>query len=69
MNAAELLRAVAQFNGASNRRELDTVMKLMTGDVVFENTSGGRFAGQEAVRGVLSHAFDLMSLGVQSDTI
>jgi ketosteroid isomerase-like protein len=30
---------------------------------VFENTSGGRFEGQAAVRGVLVRAFELMSAG------
>ena len=34
----------------------------MTDDIVFENTSGGRFEGQGIVRGVLS-TFELMSMG------
>ena len=38
-------------------------MELMTDDVVFENTSGGRFEGQDSVRAVLARAFELMSSG------
>jgi ketosteroid isomerase-like protein len=38
-------------------------MLLMTDDIVFENTSGGRFEGQAAVRAVLTRAFELMSMG------
>ena len=38
-------------------------MRLMTDDIVFENTSGGRFEGQVIVRGVLTRAFELMSMG------
>jgi steroid delta-isomerase-like uncharacterized protein len=57
------LSAVEVFNEAFNRHDVDAVMKLMTDDVVFENTSGGRFDGHEAVRGVLTRAFELMSTG------
>ena len=38
-------------------------MKLLTDDIVFENTSGGRFDGNEAVRAVLTRAFELMMAG------
>ena len=57
------LSTVEVFNEAFNRHDVDAVMKLMTDDVVFENTSGGRFEGHEAVRGVLTRAFELMSTG------
>jgi hypothetical protein len=36
---------------------------MMTDDVVFENTSGVRFEGHEAVRAVLTRAFELMRSG------
>jgi uncharacterized protein (TIGR02246 family) len=51
---------VARFNEAFNRHDIEAVMGLMTDDVVFENTSGGRFEGQESVRAVLARAFELM---------
>jgi uncharacterized protein (TIGR02246 family) len=54
---------VARFNEAFNRHDIEAVMALMTDDVVFENTSGGRFEGQEAVRAVLARAFELMLTG------
>jgi ketosteroid isomerase-like protein len=64
MNASNhTLATVELFNEAFNRHDVEAVMKLMTDDIVFENTSGGRFDGQEAVRGVLTRAFELMSTG------
>ena len=64
MSAMEqTLATIERFNEAFNRHELDAVLKLMTDDIVFENSSGGRFEGQVAVRGVLSRAFELMALG------
>src|SRR6266508_3655184 len=57
------LATVTVFDEASNRHDVEAVMKLMTDDVVFENTSGGRFEGRQAVRGVLTRAFELMSTG------
>jgi limonene-1,2-epoxide hydrolase len=61
--SANALSTVEIFNEAFNRHDVDAVMKFMTDDVVFENTSGGRFEGHAAVRGVLTRAFDLMSTG------
>ena len=40
---------IARFNEAFNRHDVEAVLQLMTDDVVFENTSGGRFEGQAAV--------------------
>jgi ketosteroid isomerase-like protein len=54
---------IARFNDEFNRHDVEAVMELMTDDVVFENTSGGRFEGQESVRAVLARAFELMSSG------
>jgi ketosteroid isomerase-like protein len=54
---------VARFNEAFNRHDIEAVMGLMTDDVVFENTSGGRFEGQGSVRAVLARAFELMLTG------
>ena len=54
---------IARFNEAFNQHDVEAVMQLMTDDVVFENTSGGRFEGQAAVRGVLTRAFELMAKG------
>jgi limonene-1,2-epoxide hydrolase len=59
----QTLATIELFNEAFNRRDVDAVMKLMTEDIVFENTSDGRFEGQEAVRTVLTRAFELMAMG------
>lgn len=53
--------AIAQFNEAFNRRDVDAVMALMTADCVFENTypapDGERHEGQAAVRAVWEKLF------------
>ena len=59
----QTLATIELFNEAFNRHDIEAVMQLMAGDIVFENTSGGRFEGQEAVRAVLTRAFALMSTG------
>lgn len=55
------LVAVDRFNETFNRHDVDGVMALMTEDCIFESTSpapdGGRFEGQEAVRGVWESLF------------
>jgi ketosteroid isomerase-like protein len=61
--AEDTLGTVVRFNEAFNRKDVAAVMEMMSNDVIFENTSGGRFAGQEAVRAVLDRAFQLMSRG------
>ena len=58
-----VLATIEAFNDAFNRHDVDVVMGMMTDDVVFENTSGGRFEGHEAVRAVLTWAFELMKSG------
>ena len=64
MSAMEqTLATIERFNEAFNRHDLDAVLKFMTDDIVFENSSGGRFEGKVAVGGVLSRAFELMALG------
>jgi ketosteroid isomerase-like protein len=49
------LAVVVRFNDALNARDIDTAMRLMTADCVFENTypppAGTRYLGQAAVRG------------------
>lgn len=49
-----LTQLVLDFNDALNARDVDTMMRLMTADCVFENTypapDGTRHAGQAAVR-------------------
>ena len=49
------LEAVERFNDAFGRHDVDGVMKAMTDDCVFENTSpppdGERYEGKESVRG------------------
>lgn len=51
---ATTLRIIEQFNDAFNRHDLDTVMSLMTPDVVFQSMGpapdGRLFTGQQAVR-------------------
>ena len=55
------MAAVDRFNEAFNRHDVDAVMSLMTDDCLFESTSptpdGGRFQGQDAVRGVWEDFF------------
>ena len=59
----QTLTTIELFNEAFNGHDLEAVVKLMTHDIVFENTSGGHFEGQDAVRAVLTRAFELMSAG------
>ena len=48
------LALVLRFNDALNARDVDTLMRLMTDDCLFENTfpapDGARYSGQAAVR-------------------
>src|SRR5688572_12222018 len=60
---AQTLAAIERFNEAFNRLDVEAVVELMTDDVVFENSSDGRFEGREAVRAVLTRAFGLMVPG------
>lgn len=57
----ETLAAVARFNEAFGRQDVDGVMGAMTSDCVFENTcpppDGERYAGQDAVRGFWERFF------------
>lgn len=52
--SAATLQVVEQFNDALNRRDVETMMALMAGDCVFENTypapNGTRYEGQAEVR-------------------
>lgn len=47
------VRVVIEFNEAFNRHNVDEMMRLMSEDCVFENTSpspdGSRYSGKEAV--------------------
>ena len=64
LSATEQTRAtIEHFNEAFNRYDVNAVMILVTDDIIFENSSGGRFEGKEAVRAVLSRAFEIMSRG------
>jgi steroid delta-isomerase-like uncharacterized protein len=64
MTASEqILATIERFNEVFNQHDVDAVMQLMTDDVVFENTSGGRFEGVDGVRAVLQRAFELMAPG------
>jgi steroid delta-isomerase-like uncharacterized protein len=60
----QTLATIEHFNEAFNRHDLDAVLKFMTDDIVFENSSDMRFEGKVAVRGVLSRAFELMAPGL-----
>jgi len=48
------IHVVKRFNDALNARDMDSMMRLMTPDCVFENTDpppdGGRYQGQAEVR-------------------
>ncbi|MCC7107463.1 MAG: nuclear transport factor 2 family protein [Chloroflexi bacterium] len=57
----ETLAAVARFNEAFDRHDVDGVMAAMTDDCVFESTpppDGARYEGQTAVRQVWQEFFD-----------
>src|SRR3954454_4909944 len=52
-DGAATAAAVARFDDAFNRGDVDAVMATMTGDCVFESTTpadGVRYVGQQAVR-------------------
>jgi ketosteroid isomerase-like protein len=55
------LAAIARFNAAFDRHDVDGVMAEMTEDCVFEGTSpapdGDRYVGAAAVRAFWSHFF------------
>jgi ketosteroid isomerase-like protein len=59
--SAATLAAIARFNDAFNRKDVDGVMAAMTDDCVFDNTGpapdGERFVGQSAVRHAWSDFF------------
>ena len=60
---AQTQDVIERFNDAFNRYDVENVMECVTDDIIFENSSGGRFEGREAVRAVLSRAFALMAPG------
>src|SRR5687768_7100633 len=60
---AQTQDVIERFNDAFNRYDVEDVMECVTDDIIFENSSGGRFEGREAVRAVLSRAFALMTPG------
>ena len=55
------LQVIIAFNEALNRRDVDTMMRLMTADCIFDNTSpapdGTRYQGQAAVRAFWENFF------------
>ena len=59
----ETRATIERFTAAFNRHDVEAVMRLMTDDIVFENTSDGRFEGQAVVRALLTRAFELMAPG------
>jgi limonene-1,2-epoxide hydrolase len=52
------MAAIERFNDAFNQHDVDGLTKLMTDDVVFENTGDQRFEGQEAVCGFFRRFFE-----------
>lgn len=54
VNEKETIDLIIRFNDALNAADVDGMMRLMTGDCIFENTApapdGERFEGQAAVR-------------------
>jgi limonene-1,2-epoxide hydrolase len=59
------LQVIIAFNEALNQRDVDSMMRLMTEDCVFENTSptpdGTRYQGQLAVRAFWENFFSTSS--------
>jgi ketosteroid isomerase-like protein len=53
-HGAATLQAIQRFNAAFNRHDVGAIMRCMTDDCVFENTSpapdGQRYQGADAVR-------------------
>ena len=66
--ADDTLAAIARFNAAFARQDVDAVMAAMTDDCVFENTSpspdGTRYEGQAAVRAVWEAFFRASPLAI-----
>lgn len=46
----EIMKAMEEWNLAWDNHDLDGVMKLFRDDVVFENWTGGKAVGKEALR-------------------
>jgi limonene-1,2-epoxide hydrolase len=59
----QTLATIERFNEAFNRQDVDAMMKLMTDDIVFENTCDERFEGQEAVRAAWQRFFTKRPMG------
>jgi ketosteroid isomerase-like protein len=59
------VQVIIAFNEALNKRDLDTMMLLMTQDCLFENTSpapdGTRYQGQAALRAFWENFFSTSS--------
>lgn len=50
LSRTEIEKALAEWNQAWNKYDLDEVMKLFHDEVLFENWTGGRVKGKEALR-------------------
>ncbi len=50
LNREETIALLSRWNDAWNDHDLDRVMELLDDEVVFENWTGGRVAGKEALR-------------------
>jgi ketosteroid isomerase-like protein len=64
------LAAVARFDAAFNRQDVDAVLAAMTDDCVFESTAppdGARYEGQAAVRAAWTEFF-ASSAGARFET-
>ena len=56
LDREETIAALSRWNDAWNDHDLDRVMELLHDEVEFENWTGGRVAGKEALRKeVLDH--------------
>jgi ketosteroid isomerase-like protein len=50
LDREQIIERLSRWNDAWNEHDLDRVMELLHDDVVFENWTGGRVAGKEALR-------------------
>ena len=50
LSREEIKKALAQWNSAWDNHDLDGVMKLFHEEIFFENWTGGRAVGREALR-------------------
>ena len=62
LSREEIQRALSEWNRAWGRYDLEGVLALMHTDVLFENWTGGKAVGREALRKAWPPCFSLVNL-------